>query len=130
MPVVLAVLLCDQIIMDAGSGKKSLIGIFDQITVGRFPAAHHRMAVYARLTDGRGRYTFRIDIVPMETEELVAQIPIGPLDWQDPMTPLDVVGEIVGLRLPTAGRYEVRIFANEAYLAHTSFAVVQAAAQP
>jgi hypothetical protein len=45
-PVFKAMLICDQAIREEGTGKTSLIGIFEQIGARRFPVRHSSLAVY------------------------------------------------------------------------------------
>jgi len=47
-PLGLALVVCDQIIEDKLTHKKSLIGIFNQIATPSFPCRHARMAVLSR----------------------------------------------------------------------------------
>jgi len=43
-----ALLICDQVIQDSQSSKKTLVGIFDKIFSKQFPALHPRFAVFTR----------------------------------------------------------------------------------
>ena len=65
-PIGLAIVICDQIIEDKLTHKKSLIGIFNQIATPTFPCRHPRMAVFVSLTEGRGAYDVRLRMVHEE----------------------------------------------------------------
>ena len=75
-PIGLAIVVCDQIIEDKLTGKKSLIGIFNQIGTNNFPCRHPQMCVFVSLTEGRGqcaarlRITCRREAVAENIEEL------------------------------------------------------------
>src|SRR4029453_3272240 len=51
-PEVLAMILCDQVITDVDSNKKSLIGLFDQVETVSLPCVIHKLHVYLSRTDG------------------------------------------------------------------------------
>ena len=63
-PSLNAMLLCDLTIREHGSGKISLIGVFENISAARFPVVHRALSVYAKLTDAEGDYTIRLELVP------------------------------------------------------------------
>ncbi len=58
-----------------GSGKLSLLGIFDQISVHRFPARHGRLALVLRFLGGAGdagAHNLGITLTSPSREELVS----------------------------------------------------------
>ena len=62
-PEVLAMILCDQVITDVQTNKKSLIGIFDQIETASLPCLIHELHIYLSLTDGHGRLPMAVTCV-------------------------------------------------------------------
>ena len=62
-PFPLALLLCDSVIVDERSKKKTLVGVFNRVWAKQFPTTYSPLTIYARLTDAQGRYDFRIDYV-------------------------------------------------------------------
>src|SRR5216684_1838861 len=73
-PIGLAIVICDQIIEDKLTNKKSLIGIFNQIGTGHFPCRHPQVCVFVSLTEGQGQSTARLRIVHEETTQVVTEI--------------------------------------------------------
>ena len=69
IPFVTAILLCDAAITEAGSGKKTLVGIFDRIFTRSIPADHGPFWLYAKMTDMHGSNSIRIEIVHLKTEK-------------------------------------------------------------
>ena len=53
-PIAEALILCDEIITEAGTNKKSLIGTFNSIVSAEFPMQHAKICVYAAMTNGQG----------------------------------------------------------------------------
>lgn len=50
-PVCNAFLICDYAIREEGTGKVSLVGVFENINARSFPVTHGLLCVYAKLTD-------------------------------------------------------------------------------
>ena len=117
-------LLCDLTIREHGTGKISLIGIFENISAARFPVVHRALAVYAKLADAEGDYTIRLELVRLEDSHVVAQ---GSLraTFTDRMAPGEMVFNLENLGLEQPGRYEFRLYADDRFVAGKSFTVLQ-----
>ena len=106
-------LVCDYVITEQGTNKKSLVGIFENIGVVQFPATHHSLSVYVKLTDARGNYHFHLELVSLKTEVAVAKCDVpGEAQISNPLSSHELVFSLRGLQFPHAGEYEFRIFAN------------------
>jgi hypothetical protein len=128
IPSVLAMLLCDQIIIDATTQKKSLIGIFDKFNAGGFPAQAN-VAVYAKLADAEGAYKFNIRVVSLKDEMLIAEVSAsGTVKTQLESSDMGVY--LVGLVVPEPGKYEFQLFANEIYLTRITMEARQVGVPP
>ena len=68
--MVKAILVCDQIIHEFGTNKKSLIGIFEEIHLQKFPAHYPRIAVYVNLTDANGMYVLGMRLIDETGKEI------------------------------------------------------------
>jgi len=128
-PSLNAMLLCDLTIREHGSGKISLIGVFENISAARFPVVHRALSVYAKLTDAEGDYTIRLELVRLEDSHVVAQ---GTLKatFADRMTPGELIFNLENLGLEKPGRYEFRLYADERFVAGKSFTVIQSPPAP
>jgi len=62
IPSLLSFLICDMIIIEAGTKKKTLVGVFDAVNAQRV-LTPVRVGLYARLTDMEGTYAFKIHVV-------------------------------------------------------------------
>jgi len=124
-PSLNAMLLCDHTIREAGTGKVSLIGIFENISAARFPIVHRALSVYAKLGDAEGEYAIRLELMRLDDGHVVAQ---GALraSFADRMTPGELIFALENLGLDRPGRYEFRLYANDRFVAGKSFTVVQA----
>ena len=74
-PSVQAFLVCDCVIEDSFTKKKSLIGIFTHLQTLTFPFQHPQLGLYFCMTDADGTYHFDIDLVYVNSDRLVCQAP-------------------------------------------------------
>jgi hypothetical protein len=113
-PTVTAMLVCERIIAEAGSSRKSLIGIYDSVGMLTFPAVIPQLAIYVRLADAVGVYQFKLRIVNLKDEALLSEVPVQG-DVKDPLRPADLVFNLLGLPIPEPGKYEFQLYANGLY---------------
>jgi hypothetical protein len=116
-PEVKAFLVCDQIIHDAGTNKKSLIGVFHDLASTRFPAVHPSLWIYANLTDARGRYTFEFRLVDVERNQVLGSGSPPPMDIPDPVRTTEFAAQLRNVALPAPGTYEFHLVANRQLIA-------------
>jgi len=74
LPVIHAILVCDRVISEEKTRKKSLIGVFDTIYYTRLPFAIPELWVYVNLSDVLGEYSIRIELVHLDEERIIARI--------------------------------------------------------
>jgi len=125
-PVVNAMLICDKIITEVGTNKKSLIGIFENISAYKFPCVHHFLSVYIKLTDARGDYRFKLELADLEDGSIVgkAEIP-KTVNVSSPLAIHDLVFNLAAMKFNHQGKYEFRIFANDEVFGQKTFMVNQ-----
>ncbi len=121
-PYVLAALLCDSIITEAQTGKKTLIGIFENVFVRSFPVAH-QLAIYLKITDAEGPYQFRVDYVDLGADQILDRQEIGELTIPSRLQTGDIVVNIA-VPIPSPGSYEFRFYANGFYLSRVAFRAI------
>lgn len=125
-PSVNAFLVCDSIIEDSLSRKKSLIGIFTHLQGTVFPLHHGQLCLYFCITDAEGQYQFDLALVYLNTEQVVAKAQLPPVQILDRFQISDFGVTLSPLIFPCPGRYEFRLFANAQLLAQKDFNVTQA----
>ncbi|MFM8980594.1 MAG: DUF6941 family protein [Planctomycetia bacterium] len=124
-PVVKAFLVCDQVIQDAQSGKKSLIGVFQELRAERFPAVHPQLWIYGNLTDGHGRYTLEIRLVDVEQGQVLSRGEPPPLDISGPLQVTEISAQLRNITLPRAGMYEFHLLSNGQVIASKAIHATQ-----
>jgi hypothetical protein len=107
-----AFLVCDLVIQDAQSGKKTLVGLFHEIKAARFPTVHPELWIYANLTDARGRYTFQIRIIDIESGRVLGSGEPPAITIADPRQTTELSAQLKGIGLPRPGLYEFQLLAN------------------
>ena len=128
-PTGLAIVVCDQIIEDKLTNKKSLIGIFNNIGSVNFPCRHPQMSVFVSLTEGRGLCTARLRIVNEATAETVADVN-GQIQFPDIHAVVELNFNLVGLLFPQPGLYSIEFYCDEALVLERRFHVSQVKQQP
>ena len=108
-PSVQAFLVCDQVIEDSATKKKSLIGLFTHLQAVSFPFQHSQMGLYFCLTDAEGTYHFDIDLTYLNNEQLVCRAALPNIAIGDRLQISDFGINIPSLIFPTPGRYEFRL---------------------
>jgi hypothetical protein len=122
-PIGLAIVICDQIIEDKLTGKKSLIGIFNQIGAQSFPCRHPQVCVFVSLTEGRGQCAARLRIVHDESNRVVAEVN-GQIQFPDVHTVVELNFNLVGLTFPDPGVYSIEFYCDDSLVLERRFHVV------
>lgn len=113
LPVIKAFLVCDKVIQDAQTGKKSLIGIFHEIKASTFPTVHQELWIYANLTDAHGHYVFEIRFVNVsDGGRVVGNSQPSPITIPGPLQTTELSALLHRVGLPSEGTYEFQLIAN------------------
>jgi len=121
-PTGIAIVICDQIIEDKLTGKKSLIGIFNQIATQSFPCRHPQVCVFVSLTEGRGQCAARLRIVHDESDHVVAEVN-GNIQFPDVHMVVELNFSLVGLVFPEPGVYAIEFYCDDALVLERRFQV-------
>lgn len=124
-PSVQAFLVCDQVIEDSLTKKKSLIGIFTHLQTGIFPFQHQQMGLYFCFTDAEGAYNFDIDLIYLNNEQLICRATLPNIVINDRLQISDFGINIPSLIFPAPGRYEFRLRMEGSLIAQKDFSVMQ-----
>ena len=125
-PEVKAFLLCDYIIHEQGTGKKSLIGIFEQMHSPRFPFRAPRLSVYANFSDAHGTYELAVRLVRLRDGKVLFDARGMRLALPDPLQVSELGVNLEGIPFEEPGKYEFALYANDQFLQSKPFRVVQA----
>lgn len=123
-PFGLAIVVCDQIIEDKFTGKKSLIGTFNQIATSEFPCRHPQLCVFVSLTEGRGECSARLRIVHDESNHVVAEVG-GNIQFPEVQSVVELNFNMVGLSFPEPGLYSIEFYCDDVLVLERRFNVTQ-----
>lgn len=112
MPMGLALVLCDSIIEDRHTGKKSLIGLFDRLAANNFPCSHPHLSILVSLTSGKGEYDCQIVCQNIETGEFAFRGE-GKFQLQSPTQIVDIAFNFHGVRFPSPGIYNLQFLVDD-----------------
>ena len=129
-PSVQAFLVCDCVIEDSLTKKKSLIGLFSHLQSVTFPFQHHQLGLYFCITDAEGTYRVEVDLMFVNTDQLVCRASLPDIVIGDRLQISDFGINIPALLFPAPGRYEFRLRMNGRMIAQKDFHVVQVSAPP
>lgn len=126
VPKANAMLICDYVITEQGTGKKSLIGIFENIGAAQFPFIHQAMSVYVKLTEARGDYQFRLELVDLKNDRILSKGDLpNQIHINHPLETRELIFNFMGLKFDQPGQYEFRIYANDRIFGQKAFMVSQ-----
>jgi hypothetical protein len=121
-PTLVSLLLCDQVIDDKLSNKKSAIGIFNTILVPKLPTVIQQMAILASVTEIIGRVELEIRLV-RDTDNVVLFSGRGAVEAPDPLAVVDLLFAMQGIRIPEPGQYAFELLGRGTLLGRRRFQV-------
>ncbi|MFA5794580.1 MAG: hypothetical protein WC980_05875 [Candidatus Brocadiia bacterium] len=103
-PVPLAMVICDTVIDDRLTGKKSLIGLFNNINTSVLPCRHPSMTIFCALTDGTGQYQGVLRCQHLASGKMIMELK-GPIPFPNPLATVEFHFEVRNIVFPEAGQY-------------------------
>jgi hypothetical protein len=128
IPNVVAMLVCDQIITEEQTHKKSLVGIFDSFVSLTYPTALQRLAIYVKLADAVGSYQLKFRLVNLKNESLVMEIG-AEVKIADISQYSEIGINLSNIPFPELGKYEMQLYAGDIYLHRVMMSAGQASAE-
>ena len=129
LPIGLTLVLCDTIIEDVRTKKKSLIGLFTQITAEKFPYTHPKTDVLVSMTGCLGTVPCTITCSLDGAEKPLVSVNFK-VDVHSPRDVADVVLSIKSMRFPAPGLYMIRVLADGIPFMMRPIRVLQRAPRP
>ena len=129
LPTLVSLLICDQVIDDKITGKKSAIGLFNTVLVPQVPTAIHQAVVLASLTEIESRVVLELRLV-RDADNAVLFQTHGPVEAPTPLATVDLVFTLQGVRVPTAGQYAFEVLCAGDVLGRRRFRVVERPPRP
>jgi hypothetical protein len=124
LPVVKAFLVCDYVIHEQETNKKSCIGIFHQIHGRKFPCRHGQLSIYGNITEAEGSYVFELLLVNLADGKVIGTGQTPKLDVPDRLQTAELAFALQNIVFPQPGKYEFRLIANGDLIAQKEVAVL------
>jgi hypothetical protein len=122
-PTLVSLLICDQVIDDKFTNKKSAIGLFNRVVVPGVPAKIYRIVVLASLTEITGRTPLELRLVRDADNEVLFRTH-GRVDAPDPLATVDLMFNMQGVRIADAGQYAFELVSSGELLGRRRFQVM------
>ena len=111
-PLGLSLVMCDTIIEDKHTGKKTLVGLFDRIHARRFPCVHPLMCVFVSLTGARGHFPCEV-VCRHQDSHTVAFAAKGEVTIRDPRQVVDLVFRLSGVTFTKPDMYWLNLVVDD-----------------
>ena len=122
-PILKAILLCDQTIVEEGTHKRTLIGLFDRIKGNEFPTTHPSMSVYVQFREIEGIFDFTLELVDLTDGRSMNRAVIKEFRVQERSRDCELVFNLMSVKFERPGDYEFRIYVNDTIFGQKSFKV-------
>ena len=107
-PIVLTLLLCEKVIVDARTQQYSLVGLVSNVNATRFPVRSPSLCIYTEVTGGHGVTPLTVRIVDVdEKREPVVKLDLE-VNLEDPLAVTQVVFGMPRLVFPELGDYRLQ----------------------
>jgi hypothetical protein len=124
-PVCKAILLCDQVIVDARTNKVSVIGIFTFFGLPQFPGQTFPVTAFLQLTNGIGKYALTVEIHDLSTGRVIARAELAEVEFEDRATKSNVVFSVPALPLQHPGIYDFVVLADDQEIDRQQFTALK-----
>lgn len=115
-PILLSVIICDQVILDSITKKPTIVGAFEVVSAEKYPARHSSLAFFCQLTNGRGEMPITIRLVDVgQTDQVMWQQKVRQ-DFSDVRQVRNLIFNVGGIIFPHEGEYRFQIYADEEFL--------------
>jgi hypothetical protein len=120
-----AILLCDQTIVEAVTGKVSIIGIFDSWNFPQFPHPTRPFVAFLQLTNGIGKYGVSVDVHDLQGDQIIAQASVAEVIFPERQTKVNFMIPVPPLLLQHSGSYDFVVLADGQEIDRQQFQAIQ-----
>ena len=122
-PLVRGLQVCQQVIVEERTRNWTLVNCFSRLETHGFPSEPFQFDVHAVLCDGKGDVELRVVIYRLADRQEVFQKSMG-CHFKNRLNEYRIKFPVKGLRIPSPGRYEVSLVADNEEIGQTCFVVV------
>jgi hypothetical protein len=123
-PTAVAMIICDMVMDDRKTGKKILVGTFNNINAHNFPIRHPELHIFLTLTNGHGRYQAALKCIKSDTDETILDLP-GAIEFVNPLHVVEIDFDLKGLMFRMPGEYLFQLLCDGQVITSRKFMVSQ-----
>ena len=124
-PILKAMLLCDQTLVEEGTKKRSLIGLFDRVSTAQMPTVHPSMSVYVQFREVEGVFDFTLELYDLAEGKALHKAMIKNFKVHERSRDCELVFNLLATRFEHPGEYEFRIYIDDTVFGQKSFQVIK-----
>ena len=124
VPIGVALIVCDTIIEDKFTNKKSLVGLFGQIHAARLPCVIQSISMLVSLTGGNGDYPCEIVCQHASIDAPVFTLS-KTIHFESPLQVLDLVFQFKSVRFPFPDQYWLKVMIDGVPIMMRPLTVIQ-----
>lgn len=121
LPVCKAILLCEHVDADA-PGELNLTGVVSNVIVDESMTAAP-IELFCQITDAIGHYELIVEVHDLEVNQVVGRSEPTIFDAGDPLTNLNIIMPIAGIKFQRIGLHDIVLFANGEEIDRKQFGV-------
>ncbi len=122
-PSIVSLIICDQILDDRLSNKKSAIGLFNTIIVSAVPVRVPPLCVMAAVTSIHGKTNLELRLVRDADNEVMLSTS-GEIEAGSPLATVDLIFTLQNIQFPTAGQYAFELWSGNEMLGRRKLQLV------
>jgi hypothetical protein len=123
-PTSLALIICDDVIDDRETNKKTLVGIFNNIYARKAPFRHPELHVFVSVTDGNGAYRARLECRHRESGMKAFELQ-GDIKFENPNQVIELNFALKGVPFNQFGIHNFDFYCDDQIVASRRFTVSQ-----
>ena len=128
-PIALNLTVCDYVIIEEGTRKVSLVGVFSGIRALTFPFFRPPFCVFVALTDGQGEAEVELTVTHVESDEEVYSFQRS-VRFPDRFTEVRVLMRLAECPFPAPGSYMFTLLVDGEWIAHRRIHVYSTETEP
>ena len=118
-PILKGIYVCDDVVGNPVGGKPMIVNLWNATRVpagASLPYTLKKLCVFACLRGGRGRSTFRLEVVRAETGDRIGRTRYFECDFADPNATMYTRLMLENVTFPAIGVYTVELFCGGTFL--------------
>ncbi len=114
-PIRLSLMICDHAWRDPRNGKHHLLGTFSRLNSPVFPIISD-LTVYFAVTEGRGRFPVRMELVDVDEERAAVFDVTGDFEASDIRQVVEGTFTFAKIVFPEPGEYRLKLYVGGDFL--------------